>query len=230
MKRALCALLLAACSSSSDGPIPAAEYGAALFDDPGFSPSQFNSFSCATCHTTTADETTPRIGGSLHDSAYRVSWWGGYAPRLIDAVSFCTVYFMRGAAIDPEDPRGRALYEYLVSISPTRPAPARPLSVVENVSPVPRGSAEHGRQVYETVCAGCHGRPHSGSGRLATSVAIIPEASMGFAASFQVDPALVIVEKVRHGQFFGVGGNMPLFSREALSDSDLGAILAYLGL
>jgi thiosulfate dehydrogenase len=35
---------------------------------------------------------------------------------------------------------------------------------------------------------------------------------------------------VRHGQFFGVGGNMPLFTREALSDSDLGAIVAYLGL
>ena len=229
MMRAVLALLLAACNSS-DGPIPAAEYGAALFTDPGFSSSQFNSFSCATCHTVTADETAPRIGGSLVDSAYRVSWWGGYAPRLIDAVSFCTVYFMRGSAIDPEDPRGRALYEYLVSISPTRPAPARPLTAVENVSPVLRGDPNRGREVYDTVCRDCHGRPHSGTGRLSTSVAIIPEASMGFALEFHADPGLVIVEKVRHGQFFGVGGNMPLFTREALSDSDLGAIVAYLGL
>ena len=40
----------------------------------------------------------------------------------------------------------------------------------------------------------------------------------------------LIIEKVRHGQFFGVGGNMPLFSTEALKDEDLGAILTYLGL
>jgi len=84
--------------------------GAALFTDPGFSSSQFNSFSCATCHAVSADETAPRIGGSLYDTAYRVSWWGGYAPRLIDAVSFCTVYFMRGSPIDPEDPRGYSAY------------------------------------------------------------------------------------------------------------------------
>ena len=41
---------------------------------------------------------------------------------------------------------------------------------------------------------------------------------------------LVVIEKVRHGQFFGVGGTMPLYSREALSDEDLGALLAFLAL
>ena len=95
MMRAVLALLLAACNSS-DGPIPAAEYGAALFADPGFSSSQFNSFSCATCHAVSADETAPRIGGSLVDSAYRVSWWGGYAPRLIDALGTALLARYRG--------------------------------------------------------------------------------------------------------------------------------------
>jgi thiosulfate dehydrogenase len=33
---------------------------------------------------------------------------------------------------------------------------------------------------------------------------------------------------VRHGKFYNVGGNMPLFSLEALSDAQLGDILAYL--
>jgi thiosulfate dehydrogenase len=228
LRRAVVILALIGCSGG--GAVPAVEHGAALFRDPGFSGSRFNSFSCATCHTTTPGDAAPRIGGTLHDTAFRAAWWGGYAPRLLDAVSFCNVYFMRGVPIDPGDPRGRALYEYLVSISPTRPAPARPLSIVENVSPVPRGDPRRGREVYDAVCRDCHGQPHSGSGRLATSVAIIPEASIGFAREFQVDPALVVVEKVRHGQFFGVGGNMPLFSREALSDADLGALLAYLGL
>ena len=229
MRRVLALLLLAGCGDG--GAVPAVEHGARLFADPGFSGSRFNSFSCATCHSTTPGEDPgPRIGGSLHDSAFRASWWGGYAPRLIDAVSFCNVYFMRGTAIDPGEPRGRALYEYLVSISPTNPAPARRSSIVENVAPVPRGDPARGEQVYDAVCAGCHGAPHSGRGRLAASVAIIPESSIGFAREFNVDPALVVVEKVRHGQFFGVGGNMPLFSREALSDGDLGAVLAYLGL
>ena len=36
------------------------------------------------------------------------------------------------------------------------------------------------------------------------------------------------IEKVRHGKFFSVGGNMPLFSLEALSDAQLGDVLAYL--
>jgi thiosulfate dehydrogenase len=41
---------------------------------------------------------------------------------------------------------------------------------------------------------------------------------------------LVVIEKVRHGQFFGVGGSMPPYSQEALPDTDLGALLAFLGL
>ena len=30
--------------------------------------------------------------------------------------------------------------------------------------------------------------------------------------------------------FFGVGGTMPLFSKEQMSDDDIGALLSYLGL
>ena len=48
---------------------------------------------------------------------------------------------------------------------------------------------------------------------------------MEFAQQVGASPRLVVIEKVRHGQFFGVGGNMPLFSREAMSDADLGALL-----
>lgn len=147
-------------------------------------------------------------------------------------MSFCNVYFMRGTAIDPADPRGRALYEYLLSISPGPGdgAPAQKLTVVENVSSLPRGDPRRGERAYAVSCRPCHGAPHSGSGRLAASVAIIPEASIGFAEDLGIDPTLVVTEKVRHGPFFGVGGNMPPFSREALSDEDLGGILVYLGL
>lgn len=221
-------LLVAACGD--DGPMPAASYGAELFRDPAFSDSRFNVFSCATCHTSNGDDRGKLAGGSLYNTAFRAAWWGGYAPRLIDAVSFCHVYFMRGVPLDPFDTRARALYEYLVSISPDRGLPPRASTVIENVATLARGDPERGRAAYDAACRDCHGAPHSGNGRLDGSVAIIPEASIGFGRQYGFEPALIVIEKVRHGQFFGVGGNMPLFTREALSDEDLGAIVAYLRL
>jgi thiosulfate dehydrogenase len=207
-----------------DGPVPAAEYGKTVFADPSFSDSRFNSFSCATCH----EESSAAF--RLENTAFRESWWGGYAPRLIDAVDYCYQLFMRAAPLSPDDPRGRALYEYLVSISPERDLPTLPLSVVENVAPVPHGSATRGRDIYEAMCGVCHGDAHSGQDRLADTVPIIPEASIGFALERGYDPALVVIEKIRHGQFFGVGGNMPFYPLEVLSNADLGALLEHMGL
>jgi len=227
---ALAALAAAGCHGR-EAPLAAADYGRALFSDPRFSGSQFNVFSCATCHAATPDGDGPRIARSLRNSAFRRSFWGGYKPRLLDAVNFCYVFFMRGdPPLDRDDPRGRALYEYLVQISPERPSAPVPLTIVENISDVGRGDPARGRRVWDATCRTCHGDPHTGRGRLADFVSIVPEDSLDFAREAGVAPALVVVEKVRHGQFFGVGGNMPPFSREVLSDADLGALLAYLGL
>jgi len=215
----------------STEPIAAADLGEQLFHDPGFSDSEYNDFSCATCHADRADaRDDQRIhsGYSLVDAAFRTSFWGGYETRLVDAVSFCMVFFMRGTAIEPTDPRGRALYEYLVASSPNRPSPALPLTVVANISSVPRGDSDHGADVWRGACQICHGAPHTGRGRISDLASVVPETSIEFADEIGADPDLVVIEKVRHGQFFGVGGNMPLFSREALSDEDLGAMLAYL--
>lgn len=41
---------------------------------------------------------------------------------------------------------------------------------------------------------------------------------------------LLFIEKVRQGRFFSVSRNVLPYSNEALSDKDLGALLAYLGL
>ncbi len=40
---------------------------------------------------------------------------------------------------------------------------------------------------------------------------------------------LIFVEKIRHGAFLGYGGEMPPFSREALSDTEVSDILETLG-
>lgn len=229
----LVALALAFAASACEdpapsGPIAAADLGAQLFRSPGFSGSAFNEFSCATCHADHPDDGALHPGYSLQAAAFRASFWGGYEPRLLDAVSFCNVFFMRGEPLDPTDPQGRALYEYLVRLSPEGAAPALPMTIVANITLVDRGDAVRGQQVWGEACAVCHGAPHTGRGRISDLASIVPETSIEFADQIGANPDLVLIEKVRHGQFFGVGGNMPPFSAEALSDEDLGALLAYL--
>jgi thiosulfate dehydrogenase len=39
-----------------------------------------------------------------------------------------------------------------------------------------------------------------------------------------------VVEKIRHGKFYNIGGTMPLYSVEAISDQEIVDALTYLGL
>jgi thiosulfate dehydrogenase len=214
------------------GASDAVAYGEGLFNSPSMSTSLFNHFSCATCHAATSDPTPGRIyaGYPLANVAFRDGLWGGYEPTLRDAASFCLVFFMRGEPLASDDLRGRALYEYLASLSPDDPSPALPLTVVETVEEVDRGDPARGRAVYDAACHNCHGTYPGGHHRLDRSIPRLVDQFETYPEHFPgIDPALVIVEKVRHGQFFGVGGVMPLYSREALSDEDLGALIAYLG-
>ncbi len=216
------------------GTTSAADFGEELFQDARLSESQFNRFSCATCHVATPALEGGRInaGYSLRNVASRISWWGGSEVRLLDAVNFCYVSFMRGVSpLEPEEPEARALYEYLVRISPGPEAPALPFTVVKDIAEVPRGDAGRGAEVFRAACRACHGEPHTGEGRLTELASVLPEVVNDYDQIFPGIPkSLVVIEKVRHGQFFHVGGNMPLYSLEALSDEELGALLAFLGL
>ncbi len=222
------ALLLAGCSQR------AADRGRALFSDPTFSQAPSNAFSCATCHRVDAAPQAIQIGYSLREAAFRSSFFGGNERRLLDAVSFCATAFMRApAAVDAADPDGRALYEYLVQLSPERQTAPLPFTVVENIRELPRGDATRGAEVYAAACKACHGELHTGAGKLTPAAVTLPEASIqtaGQHGQHGATPPLVVIEKVRHGQSFGVGGTMPPFSTEALSDADLGALLSYFAL
>jgi thiosulfate dehydrogenase len=215
------------------GPVPAAEAGAVLFADPALSSSRFNTFSCQTCHEDGRTDGEARIlpGHDLQEAVWRQGWWGGQAPQLKDAVDFCLVFFMREAPIAPEDPRGRALYEHLLSQAgpkPTTSLAALPLTVVENVTTVGRGERRRGEVVWDQACRSCHGDPGTGDGRLSELVSRVPDDSVAFAEETGFPLELVIIEKVRHGPFFGIGGNMPFYSLERLSDEDLAALVAFL--
>ncbi|MBL8953646.1 MAG: cytochrome C oxidase Cbb3, partial [Myxococcaceae bacterium] len=151
-------VMLGACTQSAE------QYGNQLFNDPQFSGSQFNKWSCATCHATSPSDTRLLSGHDLAGVTERPSYWGGKSARLIDAASFCYVYFMRGPkAFEPTEPRSRALYEYLASLK--GPSDAKPTTFLPNVVDVPRGDRARGEQVYASACKDCHGEVNTGTGR-----------------------------------------------------------------
>ena len=211
-------------------PVDARDYGAQLFADETLTQSEFNSFSCATCHAVNGAGPAMPAGYDLAGSAFRQSFWGGSTTTLLDAVNHCVTFYMRGAPLDRNDVKGRALYEYLVSVTPERDTPGLPLTVVENVRGVGRGSVDRGRAVWDGACRSCHGEPNTGDGRINELAGIVPNDAAAFAAAAGFPVDVVVIEKIRHGSFFGVGGTMPLFSLEALSDDDVAALLAFLEL
>jgi len=227
---ALGALGAAACGGEA---VPAVEFGTQIFSDPRLAENPENAYACATCHAAAEAPDPARIypGHTLYDSAFRASWWGGFESEYLRAVNFCYQSFMRApAALEPDDPKARALYEYLASISPTRPAPARPLTFTRYVTSIAAGDPARGEEVYAGACASCHGALGTAKGKLADDIPRLPDAIDAAARRFpSVAPGMLVVEKVRHGQFWGVGGTSPPFSLEVMSNEDLGALLGYLG-
>lgn len=224
------ALAMAQAAALGCGPLPAREVGEALFSDPRFALSDANPVSCATCHAVSAEDTRLLAGGSLVGATKRPSFWGGFVTTALDATNVCVTRFMRGGPLTADEPRSRALYEYLHSLSDDPSAPAAPFTIVENVAPVDRGEVARGAEVWQRACAGCHGEAHTGEGRLDEAMVLVPEASEIFARLQGYSTEVVVVEKVRHGVFFNIGGTMPPYSLEVLSDDDLAALMSYLGL
>src|SRR5262249_5495255 len=158
----------------------------------------------------------------------RPSWWSGDKTTLLDAMNYCLVEFMGGASLDATDPRARELFEYLESVSPDATAPALKYTVVKNIEELDQykftATAVRGRDVYSRACRGCHGEPHSGDDRVGGKTTIIPEDTInGPVCNPKMNPSVtdplscartVVVEKVRHGKFFNIGGTMPLYYAE----------------
>lgn len=224
-----CVVCVAACSRE----YPASELGEELFSDPSVSTSPYNTFTCATCHQVGADPTAPgaRIdpGYDLAHVVYRGSWWGGYETQLLDAINVCMKEFMGGRLLTTEDIDAQALYEYLDQHSSPTEARPLPLTVIKDATGLSHlaGDAARGADIYARACHRCHGAPHTGEGRTTTRATVVPEDTV---AAFPANPRAAVVEKVRHGKFFGIGGIMPLYSAETLSDEALADMLVYLGL
>jgi len=229
-------LAIAGCAAGCSGASESAlARGQALFASPSLSTASANTFACATCHATSAapDPSRRLAGYTLYDAAARPSWWGGKESTLLAAVNECLTAFERGAPLAPDDADGRALLVYLESLAPDPSAPALPLTAVGAIdaayeAKLAGGDPTRGAATYAAACAGCHGAIHTGAGRLDPGEPILPDATI--AAHGASGAAPYVVEKVRHGGFFGVGGVMPPYSLQALPDPDLADLLASLGL
>jgi thiosulfate dehydrogenase len=213
------------CAEADD--ITAAQRGSQLFTSRDFSPSNLNNYSCSTCHLSReVEEQRVRPAATLAGVTRRPYFWGGQENDLLRSINACRTYFM--VAPEPlaaDQPDAQALYAFLASLEPGNPEPY-PFSVVRDIEPVARGDAERGLGLYQNGCGYCHGAMHSGFGRLSDRVPVLPEDTI--AEHFDYTPRvlrLVFIEKVRHGLFFGYGGDMPPFSTEALSNADLADIL-----
>jgi thiosulfate dehydrogenase len=226
--------LVCALAACGDEIVPAAELGERLFSETRVSTSRRNRYSCATCHTVQAG--APIVMPGRYDSGYnladvfsRSGWWGGYAGRVLDAINVCVTEFMGGRRLLPEDAESRQLGAYLSAASEPGPQPLAPFTIVRAVTPLDgmAGDPARGAAIYTTGCYRCHGAVRSGAGRLDETFSIIPDDTI---KGFGDRARHAVVEKIRHGRFFNIGGVMPLYTLEAMTDGEVADLLAYLGL
>lgn len=226
---------------ASCGPQPGAERGAELFGDPRLSPSPSNRVACSTCHAVTPDgdaasQASFDPGFTLYRAYARPRLFCGGFDTLLDAVNLCLTEFMRAEPLKPDDKNGLALLAYLRTLGSSgggdASEPERSCALVKDIdarylAAIPVGDAGRGAAVFERACRRCHGEARSGEGRLTSAVPIVPGDTVrehgAMARAF-------VVEKIRHGKFFGVGGTMPPYAPEVLSDAALGDLLSFLGL
>lgn len=207
--------------------------GEELFRSRSLSPNSFNPFACAQCHTVSADDTRRVAGANLAGVIARPTFWGGAEDDLLDSVNVCLRSFMSSAdGLDRDDARAGDLYSYLSSLSadPSASTSAAPFTVVASVADLPNGDAARGEAVWGAVCQSCHGAPHTAAGHLDGVTIVVPEETIAEHEARGDDVRLIVIEKVRHGNFLGYSGRMPPFSTERLSDQELADVLSYLGL
>jgi mono/diheme cytochrome c family protein len=233
MKRALAVVMALSCGGEvRDGT--AVELGASLAANPRVTRSQYNPFSCLTCHAVRPGGDRILPGAPFQGAARRPSFWGGEVIHLREAVERCWVNFMRGDATDLDGRDGRALAAWLESLAPegstegTAPVPRTWTTTVRDLG---EGDPVRGRALWQRACAYCHGALDTAAGRIAPLVSRLPQDTLAehcdddiSVAGYTSRPAYIraiVAEKTRHGNFLGYAGAMPPFAVEVLPDDDL---------
>lgn len=236
----LVAIALAAAASGCPDPETiveeksAIEHGKALTADPKLGGSTFNELTCSLCHAEHDGDSAATLSGApLAGALDRPSFWGGQVATPLEAINACLYYFMLSDRdLVPGDVEAGALYAYLGSLPASDDEKAaQPFTIAAQIEP-PFVDDGRGKAVYTAACASCHGSKTSGEGRLVKRAPILPDETLAahpIGDYTEAERRGVFVEKTRHGGFLGYGGQMPPFSAETLSDEDVSAMLAYLG-
>jgi thiosulfate dehydrogenase len=230
------ALLVAGCSGEAEvDRRSAAERGRSLFTSVSASDAKSNRFACSTCHAAEESGVNGRVlpGYVLAGAVERPTFWGGARHDLLEAIEDCRYFFMGAQRRwTPEDEDAKAMFAYLAGL-PKAQRGAMPFTVVPIAADLPAGDARRGAEIYEGTCKACHGAVHTGRERLKDSIPVLPEESVAAFLAYGFDRTqvrVVFIEKVRHGAFLGLFGQMPLWTKEAMSDDDLASLVSYLGL
>lgn len=222
---------------AADSAPAAAEHGAQVFADPGLSAYSFNTLTCDTCHEKSPGDGGDRIrpGAPLAGVVHRTAYWGDNEVDLLRAVNHCLRYFMlQDEPWTGREPEAIDIYAFLDGLPATEADKANvPFTVAIEIPNPGSGSSAAGAETYRRACQICHGEAHTGASALVTYSGILPEQPLAdhpLGEYTEEERRRVFVEKVRHGGFLGYAGQMPPFSREKLSDADLGDLLAFFGL
>jgi len=208
--------ILPACAGEVEDPVARGE---AIYLD-GLP--RTNAFTCASCHAIEepATDGLRRVGHPIGDAAARSTFKNMQLDELRDAANSCVTEWMRGDALAADDPLWTDLEAFLRSSAPES-AP----DLVYTITPPPLaldgGDITRGAEIFSHTCAACHGE-----GAVGTNLA---------PPLIETDqPVDYIAERVRlsgskSSEIYGglIGGAMPFWSAERLSDEELLDIIAY---
>lgn len=184
-----------------------------------------NLFSCATCHDVTPpveDAPLVRPGHSLHDALSRPHYKNGRVETFLGAANVCRFDWMITNVWTEDDPDFLDVVSFLKSMA--TPGPAEPIEihiVPPRVKGPATGDAMRGCETFHTRCVICHSEGASGSDLAPTLVA------------FPLEPDYIRQRARLSGNPDGVygdliGGVMPFWGEDRLSDDQLEDIVTYL--
>jgi mono/diheme cytochrome c family protein len=188
-----------------------------------------NLFACGTCHDLAPDEelTFLRPGHTLHDALRRPSYKAGRVATFLGASNVCRIDWMVTAPWQETSPDFKDLVAFLESISPADEAPPLAFEIAppSRTGP-PAGSADDGCVLFHKSCVTCHGE--SGAGTfLAPSLFEFEFAPDFIREKIRLSgPSLEDNPKTVYDGL--VGGVMPFWSRDKLSDAQVEDLVSYL--
>ncbi|MEZ4299402.1 MAG: c-type cytochrome [Polyangiaceae bacterium] len=190
-----------------------------------------NEATCATCHSNDGSQ-DGMPGNTMKDIAFRESFKGGDAPKLLDGVNACVTGWMGGTALTDSSAEFQAIKTYFESISDpsvTTPNAIAP-EVLTNESAYEAkyggGDPTAGAAAYAKACARCHDE--------ALTVNVIQAPAKTSLKGYTVGR---IAQQVRTSgpppssmmdASDTTPGPMPFFEAKDLSDTDLQNIIAHL--